>query len=144
MQEIRYDLNLYNYEIVNDIIIIKKKEVELTKEDFLNTDLTYSTIISANMNNDYLPLSYKGIVEKLLVRFSARRLKNISLFKTRIKDGEFYDNGYYYIEELNISYFGLSSNDCKKEIINLIYNLDVNFEIKIKLINGTIIIFKKN
>lgn len=143
MEEYQYDLNLYNYEIINNNIIIKRRDIELSREDFINTDLTYSTIIYANINNENLPLSYKGILNKLFLKFTARTLKSISLFGIRIKDGEYYDNGYYYIEQLNISYFGLSANDSKKEIINLIYNLDINFEIKIKLINGTIIIFKK-
>lgn len=144
MQEIQYDLNLYDYEIINNNLIIKKKEVELNREEFLNADLTHSTIIYVKLDNDdNLPLSYKGILNKIMRRLTARRFKNISLFRTRIRDGEYHDNGYYYIEELNISYIGLSANDCKREIINIIDNLDINFEIKIYH-NNRIIIFRNN
>ena len=69
-------------------------------------------------------------------------MKQIS--KYPIIDGEFLENGYYYIERLNISYKGLCANNCKKEILNLLEHTGDTFEIKIKLSNGRIIIFKQN
>jgi len=143
MEDLIYNLDNYDYEIINNNLIIKTKEYEISKEDLLNTDLNKSTIKNFIENNEIFPLSYKGILRRLLIKFSAKKLKEISLFKLLIKDGEIKNNGYFYLEKINISYHGLCNNDCIKEIINLIEYLDIKFEIKIKLSNGIILIYKK-
>ncbi len=144
MDEYLYDLDDFDYEISNNTLIVKRKEIEVSEEVLFRTDLTYSTILSAKYNDNIYPTSYKGILDRLLCNFTAKKLKEISLFTSRIKDGEYPYNGHYYIEELNISYVGLSSNDSKKEILNLLNHLNCNFELKIKLDNNKIIIFKKS
>jgi len=143
MDEYSYDLDDFNYEVIDNTLIVKRKEIEISEELLFRTDLTYSTILSAKYNDDIYPTSYKGILDKLLCYFTAKKLKEISLFTSRIKDGEYPYDGHYYIEKLNISYVGLSSNDSKKEILNLLKHLDCEFELKIKLNNNRIIIFKK-
>ena len=143
MDEYSYDLDDFEYEVIDNTIKIKRKETEISEELLFRTDLTYSIILSAKCNGDIYPTSYKGILDILLCNFTAKKLKEISLFTSRIKDGEYPYDGHYYLEELNISYIGLSSNDSKKEIINLLNHLNYKFELKIKLNNNKIIIFKK-
>ena len=143
MDEYSYDLDDFEFEVINNTIKIKRKEIEISEELLFRTDLTYSTILSAKCNDDIYPTSYKGILDILLCNFTAKKLKEISLFTSRIKDGEYPYDGHYYLEELNISYIGLSSNDSKKEILNLLNHLNYKFELKIKLNNNKIIIFKK-
>jgi len=143
MEEFKYDLTYFKYEIKDNCIIIKTKEYEIDNDELLRTDLTNSYIIYAINDNGKLPLSYKGILDKLLIDFSAKKLKEISLFKSRIIDGEFTDNGYYYLEKINISYKELSINDCMKEILNLLNYLCMNFQIKIMLYDGKYLKFKK-
>jgi hypothetical protein len=143
IEEYDYDLNYYKFEIIDNIIKIKINENEITKEELLKTDLTYSNILEALYDIEYFPLNYKGILDKLLIKFSAKKLKKISLFNSRIRDGECFQIGYY-IETINITYPKLSTNDIKKEILNLIYHLNIDFQIRIKLKNEKIIKFKLN
>jgi len=141
MEVARYSKN--DYEIIEtDNQIIIKFKTEINRIDLLELDLTHSTIISVVNNDEIYPNSYKGILDKILCKFTAKRLKQIS--KHPIIDGEFVENGYYYIENLNISYRGLCANDCKKEILNLLEHTGDTFEIKIRLCNGRIIIFQQN
>ncbi len=144
MEEFKYDLDYFNYEIINNKIIIKTKEYEITNNELLKTDLTNSYILNAINDNGRLPKTYKGLIDKLLIEFSAKKLKEISLFKNEIKDGECLDDGYYYIEKNNISYLNLSINDCKKEILNLINHLNSNFLLIIRLNDCKCIKFKKS
>ena len=44
MEDLIYNLDNYDYEIINNNLIIKTKEYEISKEDLLNTDLNNSTI----------------------------------------------------------------------------------------------------
>jgi hypothetical protein len=144
MEEFKYDLSYFNYEIIDNNIIIKTKEFEISNEDLLKIDLTNSYILNAVNDNGKLPKTYKELLDKLLIEFSAKKLKEISLLKNKIKDGEFFEDGYYYIEKINISYVKLSVNDCKKEILNLIEHLKSNFLLIIKLNDGKCIKFRKN
>jgi len=68
-------------------------------------------------------------------------LKEISIFRNRIKDGEYLIDGYHYLEKINISYCGLCADDCKREILNLLQHLNLDFYMKIRLSNGSIIRF---
>lgn len=143
MEEFKYDLTYFTYEIKDDNIIIKTKEYEIDNEELLRTDLTNSYIINAINDKGRLPLNYKGILDKILIEFTAKKLKEISLFNSRIIDGEFTNKGYYYLEDINISYPELSSNDCMKEILNLLNYLRCNFQIKIRLNDGKYLKYKK-
>ena len=109
----------------------------------LRTNLTDSKIIEASYENGILPLTYKGILDNILPEFTAKKLKEISLHKSRIIDGEYTDNGYYYLEKINISYPGLCANDVMKEILNLLGYLSFNFQLTIKLKDGRYLKFKK-
>ncbi len=144
MNEISYTLDDFDYEISNNTLIVKRKEIEVSADLLSKTDLTYSIILSATTNEGIYPTSYKGILDILLCNFTAKKLKEISLFTSKIKDGEYEYDGYYYLEKLNISYITLSSNDSKKEILNLLNHLDIKMELKIKLNNNRIIIFNYN
>lgn len=121
-------------------------EKKINKDELLKLNLTYSSILSAKIGDEILPYSYKEILDKLILKFTANKLKRVSLFANNIKDGEFReeDNNYYYIEELNISYCVLSSNDSIKEILNLLYHLNMSFEIKIKLMDKIIVEYNNN
>lgn len=133
MEEFKFDLNNYIYEIIDNILIINK-------QDLINYDLTNSKILDIKFNNENYPVTYRGIICKLLCEFTAKELKQISINKYRIKDGEYSEKGYYYIEKINISYPPLCSNECIREILNLIDNLkNKDFYIKIKLQNNLII-----
>ena len=143
MEEFKYDLTYFKYEIKDNKIIIKTKEYEIDNDELLRTDLTNSYIINAFNDNEKLHKSYKGILNNFLIEFTAKKLKEISLFKSKIIDGEFTDKGYYYLEDINISYQELSNNDCMKEILNLLNHLTINFQIKIMLNDGKYIKYKK-
>ena len=143
MEQFKYDLTYFTYVIKDNKIIIKTKEYEIDNDELLITDLTNSYIMNAFDDNGKLPLSYKGILDKFLIEFTAKKLKEISLYKSRIIDGEFTDKGYYYLEDINISYQELSNNDCMKEILNLLNHLTINFQIKILLNDGKYLKFKK-
>jgi len=134
-----YDLNEYKFEIMNKKIFIMIKEYEIKKEELLSIDLTHSQILYASIDNKEVPLAYKAILDKILIEFTAKKLKEVSLFKHTIKDGRYCQSGYYYLEKINISYRGLRANHIKKEILNLMEYLHVKFEIKIKLKNGKIV-----
>jgi hypothetical protein len=92
-----------------------------------------------SIDNKEVQLDYKAILDRILIEFTAKKLKEISLYKHIIKDGRYCLSGYYYLEKINISYRGLRANDIKKEILNLMEYLNVKFEIKIKLKNGKIV-----
>ena len=49
---------------------------------------------------------------------------------------------YYYLEDINISYQELSTNDYMKEILNLLNHLKSNFQIQILLNDGKYLKFK--
>jgi hypothetical protein len=143
--EHKFDLDIFTYKIINNQIIINLKENDITKDELLNTDLTYSSILDVTINNEICDIkSYKGILDYLLCNFTAKKLKEISIFKHLILDGEHHKNGYYYLELPNISFVVLSSNASCKEIINLISHLNIKFYIKIKLVNGNIVKFTSN
>ena len=144
MEEYTYNLHNFDYEIVNNNLIVKRKEVYVSKDELLRTNLSSSIILSAFSNTESFPLSYRGILKELLLKFTAKKLKELVIYRDRIKDGEIDYNGYYYIEKLNISYkdFLMNFNDNVKEILNLLNHLKINFELKIKLYDGKIIIFK--
>jgi hypothetical protein len=142
MEEFKYDLTYFKYEIKDNKIIIRTKVYEIDNEELLRTDLTNSYIMNAFNNNGRLPLNYKGILNKLLIEFTAKKLKEISLFKSKIIDGEYTDKGYYYLEDINISYQELSTNDYMKEILNLLNHLKSNFQIQILLNDGKYLKFK--
>lgn len=145
MTECTYNLDKFNYEIVNNNLIVKRKDIYVNKDELLNTNLSTSTILSVFSNSESYPLSYKGILETLLLKFSsAKKLKGLVIYRDRIKDGEYPYDGHYYIEKFNISYkdFLMNFNDNVKEILNLLNHLKINFELKIKLYDGKIIIFK--
>lgn len=144
MEEYTYNLHNFDYEIVNNNLIVKRKEVYVSKDELLRTNLSSSIILSAFSNTESFPLSYRGILKELLLKFTAKKLKELVIYRDRIKDGEIDYNGYYYIEKLNISYkdFLMNFNDNIKEILNLLNHLKINFELKIKLCDGKIIIYK--
>jgi len=76
MEVARYSKN--DYEIIeNDKQIIIKFKTEINKQDLLETDLTSSTIISAVNNGTSYPNSYRGILNILLCKFTAKNLKQI-------------------------------------------------------------------
>ena len=64
----RYEYNLDNFEyvIVDNCLIINRKVVNISRQELLNTSLVYSTILEVNSGNESYPLSYKGILDKLL------------------------------------------------------------------------------
>jgi|LakMenEpi03Aug12_release.lakeMendotaPanAssembly.Ray.scaffolds.fasta_scaffold385792_2 hypothetical protein len=139
----KYDLINYNSNILENKIKLKIKELFLNKEQLLKTDLTKTSILKIKIDDEELYLeTFKDILDTILIKFSAKKLKNISLFKSRIRDGEGIQS-LYYIEKINISYPYLCANDCKREILNLIYYLDNKFEIEIRLKNGKIVKFNK-
>jgi len=110
-------------------------ERNLTKDELLKLDLTYSSILSAKIGDEILPYSYKEILDKLILKFTIKKFKKVSLFANNKIEGEDINNIYYYIEKFNIYYKVLSSNDSIKEILNLVYHLKMAFEIKIKLMD---------
>jgi hypothetical protein len=139
----KYDLINYNSNILENKIKLKIKELFLNKEQLLKTDLTKTSILKIKIDDEELYLeTFKEILDTILIKFSAKKLKNISLFKSRIRDGEGIQS-LYYIEKINISYPYLCANDCKREILNLIYYLDNKFEIEIRLKNGKNVKFNK-
>jgi hypothetical protein len=139
----KYDLINYNSNILENKIKLKIKELFLNKEQLLKTDLTKTSILKIKIDDEELYLeTFKDILDTILIKFSAKKLKNISLFKSRIRDGEGIQS-LYYIEKINISYPYLCANDCKREILNLIYYLDNKFEIEIRLKNGKNVKFNK-
>ena len=141
MDRFEYNLDDYEYVIVDNCLIINRREVQVSREELLNTSLAYSTILEVNSGNESYPSSYKGILDKILVKFTARRLKDISIFRNRIKDGECLTDGYHYLENINISYCGLCADDCKRELLNLLNHLNIDFYMRIRLNNGNIIRF---
>jgi len=139
----KYNLINYNSNILENKIKLIIKEYFLNKEDLLKTDLTKTSILNIKIDDEDLYLeTYKEILDTILIKFSAKKLKNISLFKSRIRDGEGIQT-LYYLEKINISYPYLCANDCKKEILNLIYHIDITFEINIRLKNGKFVKFIK-
>ena len=139
----KYDLINYNSNILENKIKLKIKELFLNKEQLLKTDLTKTSILKIKIDDEELYLeTFKEILDTILIKFSAKKLKNISLFKSIIRDGEGIQS-LYYIEKINISYPYLCANDCKREILNLIYYLDNKFEIEIRLKNGKNVKFNK-
>jgi hypothetical protein len=139
----KYTLINYNSNILENKIKLKIKEYLYSKEQLLKTDLTKTSILKIKIDDDDLYLeTYKEILDNILIKFSAKKLKNISLFKSRIRDGEGIQS-LYYLEKINISYPYLCANDCKKEILNLIYHIPNTFEINIRLKNGKIVKFIK-
>ena len=141
MERYEYNLDEFMYVIVDNCLIINKREVQVSRKGLLNTNLTDTTILEVKAENESYPLSYKGILNKLLCKFTARVLKEISIFRNRIKDGEYFRDGYYYLENINISYCELCADDCKREILNLLEHLNLDFYMKIRLSNGSIIKF---
>jgi hypothetical protein len=138
-EEFRYELISYNSMIKENKIRLFLKEYEIMKDQLLKTDLSNSKILEVIINNDkYHFTSFKELNEELLSRHSVKKLKKISLYKNRIKDGDGI-HSLYYIEKMNISYPNLCVNDYKKEILNLIEHLDMTIQLKIKLKNGKII-----
>jgi hypothetical protein len=57
----RYEYNLDNFEyvIVDNCLIINRKVVNISRQELLNTSLAYSTILEVNSGNESYPLSYK-------------------------------------------------------------------------------------
>jgi len=68
MERYEYNLDEFMYEIVDNRLIINKREVQVSRQELLNTNLTYSTILEVKSENKNYPLSYKEILDKLLCR----------------------------------------------------------------------------
>jgi len=140
MTSLKFDLAEYNYEIINNQIIIKKKIMNIS--DLLEVDLTNSYFLIAKYNNIALPITHKEIVETFMSEFTAKELKNVVDGSLVILDGEVEESGYCYIEKLNISYYAMSANESWKIIKILLENLTKKYEFKIKLNDDRIIEIK--
>ena len=77
MEEFKYDLTYFKYEIKDNKIIIKTKEYEIDNDELLRTDLTNSYIMNVFNDNGKLHKSYKGILNNFLIEFTAKKLKEI-------------------------------------------------------------------
>jgi len=95
MEEIEYNLTDYDYEIINGKIKIKTKIYEYNINELLIEELTDSSIIKATNNNGNLTLSYKGLLDNILCEFTAKKLKEKSIYKNRIIDGIYTYKGYH-------------------------------------------------
>lgn len=141
MTSLKFNLAEYNYEIVNNQIIIRKKIMNIS--DLLELDLTNSYFLIAKYNNKALPITHKGILETFMSEFTAKELKKVVDGSLVILDGEVEESGYCYIEKLNISYYDMSSvNDIWKIIKILLEKLKKNYEFKIKLNDDRIVEIK--
>ena len=72
MERYEYNLDEFMYVIVDNCLIINKREVQVSRKGLLNTNLTDTTILEVKAENESYPLSYKGILNKLLCKFTAR------------------------------------------------------------------------
>lgn len=141
MTEFKFNLAEFDYEIVKNHLIIRKKIMNIS--DLLELDLTNSYFLIANYNNKALPITHKEIVETFMSEFTAKELKKVLVGNLDIIDGENLEDGYCYIEKINISYYSMSVNESWKIIKILLEKLTKNYEFKIKLNDERIIDIKK-
>jgi len=129
----------------NGNILLKKKLkiiVNIYKnnlEELRNYDLKKSQILMCKVKYDEMTkLKYRAILAKIyeIINDAIVIIKNTEL---NMKNFKKVDDGFYYLENLKISVQGVDSNKCLNEIINQCIKSNLQLNMKIKLLNNTII-----
>lgn len=123
----------------NGNMILKRKK---DKSKFnLTEDFTKSIIKNCYIENKkYEYSSYNAIIKHLFKLFDSDFIKNKSTLN--VVSGKKTDKGYYYLEELDISYQGVSTNKAIQEIVSITKLTATSIKLEIELNNKKIVTFE--
>ena len=130
-----------NMEDNGDILLELIKTVNIkNNKEIKNYCYTNSSIIYCALDGKpEEKLKYKSILNNIYLNIGngAEIIKKSKLNITTIKKQV---DGFYFIEELGISIQCVDSNKCLDEIINICMTFKININLKIKLIDGMLIV----
>lgn len=134
--------NLDDYDIINnengDIIINKKQKIficnidDLKSYNFINSKCEYCKINGEIMTPS---IKYNNILKNIfnIIDDGTKIIKNSIL---NIKTTNETEKGFKYLENIGISYQGIDSNKCIKEIFNQCTKNNIKIKMKIILENN--------
>jgi hypothetical protein len=151
--------NIENYtqEIINGTLILTpkhskeiSKEIYITEEELLKTNLSHSIILKCsimnNKNNVNEIITNKTKFFSILIdiwkTIPIQKILQNTTFNMKLTNEKGL-NGYKWNPELKLSIQCKDSNNTLKEIINMIKINNYSFDIKIKLSNERILLFKQ-
>lgn len=138
------NISKYTLEFTNDNLVLKPKNIEITKEELLKNDFKGSKIISAKIKKNNILISdklkYRSILTDIWKTMDVESILDTTTFNVKTdKDNE---NGYTWIEELGISFQSRDAKSTFKEILNQIEVNGLKIEIDILLSNGETLKYK--
>lgn len=134
------NISNYNIEYENGNMILKKRKKNKSNFD-LTEDYTKSVIKTCYIENKkYDYSSYNSIIKHLFKLSDADFIKNKSTLN--IVSGKKTDKGYKYLEELDISYQGVSTNKAIQEIVSLTKLTSTPIKLVIELANKKLVTYE--
>lgn len=133
----RSNTKLWLLSYSEDLNLITKNE--LLKEDLKNSKIISCKILDKNNNTISEELNYTGNLRNLMKINSGRDI--IKEF-SNTRPGKYTEKGFRYIEEIQISYQLKDATNTMKDLMTLIDKFNYKIEIKIKLKNNKIIVYK--
>jgi len=129
----------YTISFYNGNMILTKKKLKKNIDDLKKYNFKKSNILKLVIDNIELEFNkYKKVIKYLY-----EKIDNINLIETNtllnIIKGKKEDNGFNYLEKLNISVQGVDANKSIKEIIHISNICNIKVDMKIKLENNEII-----
>lgn len=140
------NINKYTWEIINDELILKPKDIYIT-EELNRTILLHSTIIECIVKNEEKiitnKLKYRSILDDIWKSMPTQKILQTTTFNMKLTN-ENGINGYTWSKKLNMSIQSKDAKNTMKEIINMVKINNYYLIISIKLKNEKIIHFKIN
>ena len=126
---------------INGNLILTRIIPFIDEATLFQKNLRGSTIVECKINNI---INNKHKYKKLLIYLYSTTDRETILQNTilNISQQEIYEKGFEYYNQLGLSIQGADARRTLKEIINIIKIKNYSMELKIKLKNGDIILFK--
>jgi hypothetical protein len=141
------NINLYIQEIVDNDLILIPKNINITEEELINTNLNSSKILECSITKGdeviSLKCKYRSNLNNIWQRMPTQKILQTTTFNMKLtnEDGK---DGYKWDKKLKMSIQNKDANYTMKEILNMIKVNRYSLNISIKLESGQIINYKYN
>ena len=141
------NINQYIYTINENTLTLTPKNIDITEEELIKTNLQSSKILECMIKKNDEIIStkrkYLSILNNIWQRMPIQKIFQTTSFNMKLtnEDGK---DGYNWSNKLKISIQSRDANYTMKEILNMIKVNKYSIHISIKLASGQIINYKYN
>jgi len=138
------NIETYTQEIINGVMILTPKEMNITEEEIYKTNLAHSTILDCVVKNGNNVITnntkYISILRDIWISMPTQKILQTTAFNMKLTN-ENNANGYIWCSKLNMSIQYKDATNTFIEIINMLKVNNYTIVIRIKLQSNKIIRF---